>query len=47
MNMVDAATGAWKMSLLQDHENVTMNVVDATIVIVGSENVKWRNLNCC
>jgi hypothetical protein len=44
--MVDAAVGAWKMSLLQDHEKVTV-VVAATVVTAGSENVKWRNLNCC
>jgi hypothetical protein len=44
--MVDVVAGPWKMSLLQDRENVTANVVASTVVTAGSENVKWRNLNC-
>jgi hypothetical protein len=30
--MADVVVGAWKMSLLQDHENVTVNVVATTVV---------------
>jgi hypothetical protein len=43
--MVDVVAGAWKMSLLQDHVKGDY-VVAATFVTAGSENVKWRNLNC-
>jgi hypothetical protein len=38
--MVDAGAGAWKMSLLQDHENGTANVV----VVTGSWEVKESEL---
>lgn len=31
MENVTAVTRSWKMSLLQDHENVTVNVVAAVI----------------
>jgi hypothetical protein len=39
--MVGVGTGAWKMSLLQDHENRTANVV---VVVIGSWEVKESKL---
>jgi hypothetical protein len=39
--MVDTGAGAWKMSLLQDHENGTANVVAA---VTGSWEVKESEL---
>jgi hypothetical protein len=52
---VTVTIGRWKVSLLQDHENVTVVVVamlyynccSYNYCSSESENVKWRDLNYC